>query len=173
MARAANKTKPATKTAKAAATPKKLGRPPGSKNNVQPPSDRPRSVMSRPPAKRASAKVAAPVVPKMSKADLEAQIVKLERGMARLRKQNIELKLLAEDATARADEAARTKPSAKAETRPAPKAAAKPAAKALAKGGAKKKPTTRRSKVAAMEQEETASNEADTDEPAATNADDV
>jgi hypothetical protein len=41
----------------------------------------------------------------MSKADLEAQIVKLERALARSRKQVAELKLMVSDAGARADQA--------------------------------------------------------------------
>jgi hypothetical protein len=42
--------------------------------------------------KRTAARKPAPAAPKLNKAELEAQVVKLERTIARLRKQNAEMK---------------------------------------------------------------------------------
>lgn len=56
-------------------------------------------------SKRASANKAAPATAKMNKADLEAQVVKLERALARSRKQVAELKRMVSDFAARADQA--------------------------------------------------------------------
>ncbi len=69
------------------------GRPLGSKNRVV------AGKVARPslPAQTASGKTR-PTAPKMSKADLEAQVIKLERALARSRKHVTELKLMMSEA---------------------------------------------------------------------------
>ena len=74
----------------------KVGRPLGSKNRssvvpLKAATSPTRSVVSR---------KAAPAAPKMNKAELEVQLVKLERLVSRLREQNKELKILARSAEA-------------------------------------------------------------------------
>lgn len=69
---------------------RKRGRPPGSKNRV---AAEPRKTSAA--VARAVASPKAPErAPKMSKAELEAQLAKLERTVARLREQNKDLKRL-------------------------------------------------------------------------------
>lgn len=105
MARTVAKPKPKTMTKLPPGSPpkKRPGRPPGSKNKVA--AEPVRKLTAASVSKRAPAKKAAPATAKMSKADLEAQIVKLERALARSRKQVAELKLMVSDAGARADQA--------------------------------------------------------------------
>ena len=66
----------------------KRGRPPGSKNRV--PAEP--SKTTKAAARKASSRKAPPAMPKLNKAELEAQLVKLERTVSRLREQNKELK---------------------------------------------------------------------------------
>ena len=89
MARTTTPIRSSSRRAAEPAPKKRLGRPPGSKNRV--------------PAKaagttRSTRKAAAPAAPRLNKAELEAQLVKLERTVARLRKQNAELKQAAKEA---------------------------------------------------------------------------
>lgn len=77
-------------------TPKKrIGRPPGSKNRV---AAAPVASVKRATPKKA----AAPAASKLNKAELEYQVIKLERTIARLRKQNAEFKQTARDDTPKA-----------------------------------------------------------------------
>ncbi len=91
MARTTTPTRSSSRRAAEPAPKKRLGRPPGSKNRI--------------PAKAAGAarstrNAAAPAAPRLNKAELEAQVAKLERTVARLRKQNAGLKQAAEEAAA-------------------------------------------------------------------------
>ena len=89
MARA---TKPATtrRSAPAAEPKKRIGRPAGSKNRV---ASGPKSKSAAAPKKPAMSRALATPAPlRMNKAELEAQLVKLERGLARAKAQNTELK---------------------------------------------------------------------------------
>lgn len=94
----ARTTKTTHKSAKHASPPalKRPGRPPGSKNrnlSVTEAKGAPLDVTKRTLPKKA----AAPAASKLNKAELEAQIVKLERTIVRLRKQNSELKQTAQE----------------------------------------------------------------------------
>ena len=85
----------------------KRGRPFGSKNRV--PAEPTKA--TRAAARTASARKAVPGTPKLSKAELKAQLVKLERAVSRLREQNKKLKrLVREDAEAAELAAAAPKP---------------------------------------------------------------
>ena len=111
-----------------APAPKRLGRPVGSKNKV-PSATKTRAKIAVATSKRAAAgQPAASATPKMSKADLEMHVVKLERSIARLRKQNAELKQTARDDAA---EAPAAKPARATKPKAAP-AKAKPAVAAKA-----------------------------------------
>lgn len=92
MARTTTKTTraPAKRTPEPAPK-KRVGRPVGSKNRVPASVTKTRSAPA-PVQKRTAARKSAPVAPKLNKAELEAQVVKLERTIARLRKQNAEMK---------------------------------------------------------------------------------
>lgn len=93
MARSAAKPKPkATTKLSSGDTPKKrLGRPLGSKNKVAAGTVRQLPAASVP--KRPATGKIVPTAPRTSKADLEAQIVKLEQTLARSRNQVAKLKL--------------------------------------------------------------------------------
>ena len=72
-------------------TPKpKRGRPPSSRNHTVAEPNK----ATRAAARTAPSLKAPPAMPKPSKAELEAQLVKLERAVSRLREQNKELKRL-------------------------------------------------------------------------------
>jgi RNA polymerase primary sigma factor len=104
MARATTK-KASTRSPRAAAgedAPKRRpGRPLGSTNAKKPPAARSRRT-AKPAAASRTAKDA-PRAPKMNKAELEAEVTKLERTIARLRSKNKELKLAANEAREHAD----------------------------------------------------------------------
>ena len=68
----------------------KRGRPPGSKNRVPAESTK----TTRAAARTAAARKSPLATPKLNKAEVEAQLVKLERTVSRLREQNKELKRL-------------------------------------------------------------------------------
>lgn len=131
MARTATKTK-ASRTTKSKTTKtvdvapkKKVGRPLGSKNRVVGAAARkpaPAPVTKKEPVKKAALAVPAS---KMSKADLEAQIDKLERALARSRKQNAELSKLLSEAGAQAEAVKVTPKSATRAPKKAPTAAVK------------------------------------------------
>ena len=92
MARTTTKTTRApAKRAPEPAPKKRVGRPVGSKNRVPATVTKARSAPA-PVQKRTAARKAPPAAPKLNKAELEAQVVKLERTVARLRKQNAEMK---------------------------------------------------------------------------------
>jgi hypothetical protein len=77
------------------------GRPPGSTNARKPPSAK--SAGATKPTARGRASTDAARVPKLNKAELETQVAKLERTVARLRSKNKELKLAANEAREHAD----------------------------------------------------------------------
>ncbi len=89
MARATKATT-TRRSAKPAEPRKKIGRPLGSKNKVVAPAKSKSQRASKKPLVRRAAAVPAAV--RMNKADLEAHVVKLERGLARARTQTAELK---------------------------------------------------------------------------------
>ena len=130
MARA---TKPATtrRSAPAAEPRKKIGRPAGSKNRV---ASGPKSKSAAAPKKTATSRASATPTPvRMNKAELEAHVVKLERGLARAKAQNAELKKALKEAQ-----------------QPTKSAVAPPAAKAKTtrkKGGSTAVKRTRRTKA--------------------------
>ncbi len=94
MARA-TKTTTTRSSAAQVAPKKKIGRPVGSKNRVP---ASPRSKAAAAPQKPAVRRpVAAPAPVRMNRAELEAQILKLERSLARARAQNAELKQALKD----------------------------------------------------------------------------
>ena len=97
MARATTTTsRTGSKRAPEPAPKKRLGRPVGSKNRV-PTAAKTKAAAASSPKRAVGRKAAAPAAPKMSKADLEAHVVKLERTVARLRKQTAELKQAAQE----------------------------------------------------------------------------
>lgn len=133
MARTAKTTRTSGRSKAEPAPKKRLGRPIGSKNHSS--SNAKAAPVAA--AKRSVAKKAvAPATLKLNKAELEAQIVKLERTIARLRKQNTELKQ-----TERADAVE------------APKAAAAPVAVPSSKPKRASASKTRRSLKKAAEPE--------------------
>ncbi len=88
-------------------TPKpKRGRPFGSKNRL--PAEPTKT--TRAAARTASARKSPPAAPKLSKAELEAQLVKLERTVSRLREQNKELKHVVREGAETAESAAAPTP---------------------------------------------------------------
>src|SRR3978361_994767 len=93
MARAAIKktVKPAAGSTRTGPAKPKLGRPAGSKNRSPVVSLK----AANPPTRSTASRKAAPVAPKLNKAELEVHVAKLERLVARLREQNKELKALA------------------------------------------------------------------------------
>ena len=91
MARSTKTTRSSARRDPEPAPGKRLGRPPGSKNRVKPSAPTTAASVAR-TTRAAPRKAAAPAAPKLSKAELEHQVVKLERTIARLRKQNAELK---------------------------------------------------------------------------------
>lgn len=93
MARTTTKTTraPAKRTPEPAPK-KRVGRPVGSKNRVPAAAVTKARSAPAPVQKRTAARKAPPAAPKLNKAELEAQVVKLERTIARLRKQNAEMK---------------------------------------------------------------------------------
>ncbi len=92
MARTTTPTRSSSRRAAEPAPKKRLGRPPGSKNRVP--------AKAKAGAARSVRKRAVPAAPRLNKAELEAQLAKLERTVKRLRKQNAELKQAAREATA-------------------------------------------------------------------------
>ena len=96
MARIRKTTATSTKRAPEPAPKKRLGRPLGSKNRVTS-AGKAKAAPVASTGHGVSKKTAAPVVPKLNKAELEHQVIKLERTIARLRKQNAELKLTARE----------------------------------------------------------------------------
>lgn len=115
MTRTATATRSSAKYKPTVAAPKRRGRPVGSKNGVG------KTSKAKAPAATRSATVrkAAPAAPKLSKAELEAHIIKLERTINRLRKQGAEMKqtakaLAAEPATALAKATPKKTPRTKA-----------------------------------------------------------
>ncbi|MGI4796582.1 MAG: hypothetical protein ACRYG8_21485 [Janthinobacterium lividum] len=98
MAHATKPTSSPGRKAVEAAPKKRLGRPPGSKNKAV---SKPKAAAASVAAGRAAPKRAtAAVAPTLNKAELEQQIIKLERTIARLRKQNAELKTVAREEAA-------------------------------------------------------------------------
>ncbi|MGI4794185.1 MAG: hypothetical protein ACRYG8_08915 [Janthinobacterium lividum] len=103
MARTAKTTRAPGRSKAEPAPKKRIGRPVGSKNRT------PSKAKAAPvaAAKRTVAKkVAAPAAPKLNKAELEHQVIKLERTIARLRKQNADLKQTAREDAIEAPKAA-------------------------------------------------------------------
>jgi len=96
MARVTTSSRSSSRRTPEPAPKKRLGRPPGSKNIVPAASKAKAAPAS---AKRVVRKTAAPAAPKLNKAELEAHVVKLERTVVRLRKQNAELKQAARETT--------------------------------------------------------------------------
>ena len=92
MARTTTPTRSSSRRAAEPALKKRLGRPPGSKNRVP--------TKAKAGAARSARKLAVPAAPRLNKAELEAQLAKLERMVARLRKQNAELKQAAQETAA-------------------------------------------------------------------------
>ena len=90
MARTTTPTRSSSRRAAEPEPKKRLGRPPGSKNRVP--------AKAKAGAARSARKSAPPAAPRLNKAELEAQVAKLERAGARLRKQNAELKQAAKEA---------------------------------------------------------------------------
>ena len=123
MARTAKTTRAPGKPKAEPAPKKRLGRPVGSKNRTTATVKAKAAPITA--AKRAVAKKPAiPTAPKLNKAELEHQVIKLERTIARLRKQNAELKQTArEDAVEAAKPAAA--PAAAPDKQPARAAAPK------------------------------------------------
>ena len=117
MARAAIKKtiKPAARSTTTASSRPKVGRPPGSKNR----STAAPLKAATPPTRSVVSRKAAPVAPKMNKAELELQLAKLERLVTRLREQNKELKALAKPAEAPKEAKPAAKP-ARATLKPIP-----------------------------------------------------
>ena len=105
MARATKTTRISTKRELKPTQTKRNGRPLGSKN-------RPKAAAAAKPrpvtrtTRAASGKTPAPAAPKFSKAELEQQVVRLERTIARLRRQNGEFKRVAREEAREAAEAA-------------------------------------------------------------------
>ena len=92
MARTTTPTRPSSRRAAEPAPKKRLGRPPGSKNRVP--------AKAKADTSRSARKPAAAAAPRLKKAELEAQVTRLERAVARLRKQNAELKQAAKETAA-------------------------------------------------------------------------
>ena len=92
MARTTTPTRSSSRRATEPAPKKRLGRPPGSKNRVP--------AKAKADTPRSARKSVAPAAPRLNKAELEAQLARLERAVARLRKQNAELKHAAKEAAA-------------------------------------------------------------------------
>lgn len=132
MARSTKTTRSSARRAPEPAPKKRPGRPLGSKNRVKSPTSAKAVPVAR-TTRAAPRKTAAPA-PKLNKAELEAQIVRLERTIVRLRKQNAELKQTAHPEGREAAEA----PPAPVETRRLPKRTA--SAPARRRAGAKEEP---------------------------------
>ena len=104
MARATKTTRPSGRRTPDPVPRKRPGRPLGSKNKV--------AAVTKaniPPVARTARQVRktpAVATPRLNKAELEAQVVKLERTIARLRKQNTELKQAAREEARDATQAA-------------------------------------------------------------------
>ena len=125
MARSTKTTRVSTKRASEPAPRKHLGRPPGSKNKVTSAAKAKAAPVAH-TTRTAPKATAASATPKLNKAELEQQVVKLERSIVRLRKQNTELKQAARE---EARGAAKAAPAPIAEIRRTPKRAATPAAR--------------------------------------------
>ena len=117
MARATKTIRTSARRELGPAPKKRIGRPLGSKNRTKSASAAKAAPITR-TTRAAPRKTSAAAVPKSSKAELEQQVVKLERTIARLRKQNTELK------QASREEALEAAPAPVAKTRRAPKRAA-------------------------------------------------
>ena len=104
MARSTKTTRNSTRRTPEPAPRKRLGRPPGSKNRVKL-STSTKAVPVVRTVRAAPRRTTAAPAPKLNKAELEAQVVKLERSIARLRKQNAELKQMARTKAREAAEA--------------------------------------------------------------------
>lgn len=89
MARGIKTTRTSTRPTSAPVPGKRLGRPPGSRNLAL---SAAKGAAPAPRKTRAAPRAAAPAAPKLKKAELEQQVVRLGRTIARLRKQNAELK---------------------------------------------------------------------------------
>ena len=141
MARA---TKAATtrRPAAAAEPKKKIGRPLGSKNRVSAAAKVKNVATARKPVSRRVS--TAPAQIRMNKAELEAQVAKLERSLARVRTQNAELKQALKEAEL----------PAKAAT-PLPSASAKTAGKNIGSTPAKRGRRTKAEMAAAEKAQET------------------
>ena len=97
-------------------TPKpKRGRPLGSKNRALAEPNK----TTRSAARMATSRKAPPAMPKLSKAELEAQLAKLERAVSRLREQNKELKRLVREGAEAAEAAAAAPKPTRSRTRAA------------------------------------------------------
>ncbi len=152
MARSIKTTRTSARRAPEPAPRKRLGRPLGSKNKATSAAKAKAAPLAR-TTQAAPRKAAAPATSKLNKAELEHQLIKLERTITRLRKQNAELK---HTARTEAREAAEAPPAPVADTRRMPKrapapstrrkaaAAVEPAAEAPAATAAAKR-TSRRS----------------------------
>ena len=106
MARATTTKRAAPKArakAVAAAPKRKPGRPLGSTNARSSVTKASKAATKRQAAPKAAVRASAIRAPKLSKAELEIQVAKLERSVARLRDKNKELKQVAVDAQERAD----------------------------------------------------------------------
>lgn len=125
MARSTKTTRTSVRRASEPAPRKQLGRPPGSKNKVTSAAQAKATPVAR-TTRIAPRAAAASATPKLNKAELEQQVVKLERTITRLRKQNTELKQAARE---EARGAAKVAPAPIAKTRQTPKRAASPAAR--------------------------------------------
>ena len=132
MARSTKTTRSSARRGPQPAPKKRLGRPLGSKKRVKP-STPTKAAFVAYTTRAAPRKAAAPAAPKLNKAELEHQVVKLERTITRLRKQNAELKHMA-----------RTEAREPEDAPPAPVAETK-------RGSKRAAPTTQR-KAAAVEE---------------------
>ena len=130
MARVVSKSKSTLKSGSAAKRP--TGRPAGSRNKVK--------AAAAPAPKQTAVKKAVSPTSKLSKAELEAQVVKLERSLARSRKQVAELKLLASGSSTRGEQAVSAPKASPPVTKKATPAARKaPKQKPVAARGGRKK----------------------------------
>ena len=118
----ARTTKPTRASARQTAEPapkKRPGRPAGTKNRI--PASKARSAPAAPAKRVVARRSEAPAAPKLNKAELEAQVVKLERTVARQRKQIAELKQTVREGSAEAPKATRATVATKQKRAAAPK----------------------------------------------------
>ena len=129
MARSTKTTRTSAKRTPEPASRKRLGRPLGSKNKVTSATKAKAAPVAR-TTRAAPRRTTGAPAPKLNKAELEQQVVKLERTIVRLRKQNADLKQAARTEAREAVEAA---PAPVVEAKRAPTRAGAPAARRRAR----------------------------------------